>query len=101
MRHYYPYHPQQQHQQRYQGYGDQPYPEMAYPPQHQHIYRQITMEEAIGISREQMPGQVVKAELESKYGRLICEVDIVFKQGQYYEVKGDANTGEVIEVELD
>jgi len=101
MRHYYPYHPQQQHQQWYQGYGDQRYQEMAYPPQYQQMHRQITMEEAIGISREQMPGQVVKAELESKHGRLIYEVDIVSTQGPKYEVKVDANTGEVIEVELD
>lgn len=100
MRHYYPYHPQQ-YQQWQSGYGGQRYPEMGYPQQHQQMQRQIMMEDAIRISREQVSGQVVKAELERKNGRFIYEVDIVSTQGPKYEVKVDATTGEVIEVELD
>lgn len=63
--------------------------------------RQIAMEDAMGIAREQVQGQVVKVELERKGGVLIYEVDIVNSQGVKYEVKIDATTGAVLEIELD
>lgn len=88
--------PQPQHG----GHG-QGYPQMPYMHQQQQINRQISIEDAIGIAREQVPGQVVQAELEKKGGRLIYEVDIVTAQGVKYEVEIDANTGEVIDIELD
>lgn len=65
------------------------------------MYRQITIEEAIRIARQQVPGEVVKVELERKGPRLIYEVDIVTSQGVKYEVEMDARTGEVLEVEID
>lgn len=77
------------------------HPGNAYMPHHQQMYRQIMIEDAIRISREQVPGQVVKAELESKNGRLIYEVEVVTAQGVKYEVKVDGNTGAVLEIELD
>lgn len=78
-----------------------PHPAQAQYMQTDYMTRQISIEEAIQIGREQMPGQVVKVELERKGGRLIYEVDIISTQGPKYEVKIDATTGEVIEVELD
>ncbi|HLQ97945.1 MAG TPA: PepSY domain-containing protein [Candidatus Dormibacteraeota bacterium] len=103
-------HQQQLHQQRHQHQwyphvnqqGAQGHPHM--PPmnmQPQNMQRQISIEDAIQIAREQMPGQVVKAELERKGGQLIYEVDVISAEGVKYEVKINANTGEVIEVELD
>lgn len=72
-----------------------PYPHM------DHVTRQISIEDAIGIARDRVPGQVVQAELEREGGRMIFEVDIISTQGPKYEVKVDANTGEIIQVELD
>lgn len=69
--------------------------------QSREMYRQIMIEDAIDIARKQVPGQVVQAELENKSGRLIYEVDVITSESVKYEVKIDANTGEVIEVELD
>lgn len=66
-----------------------------------YFYRAISMEEAIGIARQQVPGQVVEAELKRKGNRLIYEVEIVTDANVKYEVKIDYNTGQVIEVELD
>lgn len=87
-------HPNQQHAQQY-------YPDHQNMQHQQTMYRQISIEDAINIAREQIQGQVVKVELERKGGRLIYEVDIVNPQGVKYEVKIDANTGAVLEVELD
>lgn len=98
MPHYYGYPPQHRRFQHHQG---QSHPSAVPTPHYEHMYRQITIEDAIGIARGQVSGQVVQAELERKAGRLIFEVDIINQQGVKYEVKVDAMTGEVIEVELD
>lgn len=119
---YYPNHgPFHQHPNQRQWHNHQPqYPQQHghqfshhvpdqqqfYAPHQQHdiserMYREITIEEAIRIGREQVPGQVVKVELERRGQRLIYEVDIVNSQGVKYEVEIDASTGEVIDVELD
>jgi|SRR5690625_707013 len=93
---------QQHHWYPHNQHGAQGHPHM--PPMNMHpqnMQRQISIEDAIQIAREQMPGQVVKAELERKGGQLIYEVDVISAEGVKYEVKINANTGEVIEVELD
>jgi len=69
-------------------------------PRHQ-WFRQIVIEDAIGIARQQVAGEVVKAELEREQGRLYYEVDILATNGRKYEVKIDANNGAVLGVELD
>ncbi|HLR15362.1 MAG TPA: PepSY domain-containing protein [Bacillota bacterium] len=85
--HPYEQHWKQQHPHQYMG--------------HSHSYRQITIEDAINIARQQVQGEVVKVELDSKGGMPIYEVDIVNPQGMKYEVKINIQSGEVIEVELD
>lgn len=70
-------------------------------PQEEYMYRQLTIEEAIRIAQAQVPGQVVKAEIDRKGNRLIYEVEIVTNQGVKYEVEIDANSGAVLSVELD
>lgn len=70
-------------------------------PMRQHDYRRISIIDAINIASEQVPGQVVKAELEHEKGMLVYEVDIITAQQVKYEVIVDANTGAVIEVKLD
>ncbi|MFK2824614.1 PepSY domain-containing protein [Bacillus sp. B190/17] len=64
-------------------------------------YRRITIEEAIKIAVERVPGQVVKVELEHEHGRWIYEVKIITPQGVKYEVEVDVNTGRITRVELD
>jgi uncharacterized membrane protein YkoI len=67
----------------------------------QQFYRQITIEEAMNIAMEQVPGQVVKVELDTEKGVQVYEVDIVTAQGVKYEVAININTGEIVEIELD
>lgn len=66
-------------------------------------YRQqrISIVEAMDIALKQVPGQVVKAELDHEKGMLVYEIDIVTAQNVKYEVVVDANNGSVIEVKLD
>lgn len=93
-----PHTPRPMFQQPFSGGGQQvpmPHAQMA------HMERQISIEDAIGIARRQMEGQVVSAELERKSGRLIYEVEVISTEGPKYEIEIDAQTGEVIEIELD
>ncbi|HLS35962.1 MAG TPA: PepSY domain-containing protein [Bacillota bacterium] len=93
------------HRQGFQPYQNQagtwvhPQPYHQGPPHY--FSRQLQIEDAIQIARRQVPGEVVSAELERRKGRVYYEVDIVSTEGPVYEVKVDAMTGEVLEVELD
>ena len=53
------------------------------------------------IAQEQVPGQVVKVELDTENGLLVYEVDILTSQGIKYEVTVDVNTGGIVEIDLD
>ncbi|MGN7407902.1 PepSY domain-containing protein [Sporosarcina sp. SAFN-010] len=64
-------------------------------------YRMISIEEAMMIALQQVPGHVVKAELEYDGGSVIYEIEIRSRDGQKYEVKVDANSGKVLKVKLD
>ncbi len=99
--HWYPPHPQQY---RKPGWQDQGYNESWHPQTQHHLPawdRRVSIEEAIGIALEQVPGQVVKVELEHEQGILVYEVEIVTQQGVKYEVAVDVSTGSVVSVELD
>ncbi|HLR69289.1 PepSY domain-containing protein [Virgibacillus alimentarius] len=63
--------------------------------------RRVSIEEAMNIALEQVPGQVVKIELEQEHGILVYEVDIITAQGAKYKVEVDVNTGGVVNIELD
>lgn len=64
-------------------------------------YRRISLEQAIAIALQRVPGNVVKAELDNDDGHLVYEIDIRTANGAKYEVKVDANTGQIIRVKLD
>ncbi|WP_040287329.1 PepSY domain-containing protein [Sporosarcina koreensis] len=64
-------------------------------------YRRISMEQAMSAALQQVPGQVVKAELEYEHGTLIYEVEIRTADGHKFEVEVDANTGRVLRVKPD
>lgn len=64
-------------------------------------YRMISIEEAMVVALRQVPGHVVKAELEYDHGAVIYEIEIRAYDGQKYEVNVDANSGNVLKVKLD
>lgn len=55
----------------------------------------------IALAQRRVPGEVVKTELEAKRSRLIYEVKILTPTGRVREVKLDARTGAILEVEDD
>lgn len=61
--------------------------------------QQINEAEAIQIALRYVPGEVLKVELDVEHGILIYEITIRAYTGMYYEVKIDANTGALIEIE--
>lgn len=61
----------------------------------------ITVDEAIRIALQQVPGQVVKVELDRENGVLVYEVYIRTPGGRLYEVKVNAATGFIVEVDLE
>lgn len=82
------YHP---HNMRYHRQDVAPYNE----------YRQITIEEAMNIAVERVPGQIVKVELDRENGIWVYEVDIITQQGVKYEVEVAINTGTIVKIEMD
>jgi len=79
----------------------QPYGRYFHPIDYYHGFRQISIQEAINIALERVPGQVVKIELGQENGIWIYEVDIITTQGVKYEVHVDINTGAIVKVEVD
>lgn len=64
-------------------------------------YSRISIEDAISIAMEQIPGEIVKIELDTENGTLVYEVDIITAQGIKYEMDIDAQTGRIINIERD
>ncbi|MHC0037672.1 PepSY domain-containing protein [Pseudoneobacillus sp. C159] len=58
----------------------------------------ISMEKAKQIALEKVKGEIIRAQLEEEDGRMIYEIIIKAKDGQY-EVEIDKSTGKVLEVE--
>lgn len=64
-------------------------------------YSRISIDDAMAIALERVPGEVVKVELNTENGLLVYEVEIINIQGVKYEVEIDAQTGEIIKLKLD
>lgn len=64
-------------------------------------YSRISIEDAMSIATEQIPGEVVKVELDRDDGILIYEIEIINTQGIKYEVEIDAQTGRILKMQLD
>ncbi|MET7041038.1 PepSY domain-containing protein [Clostridium botulinum] len=60
----------------------------------------ISSEAGVQIALQQVPGQVVRVELDVEDSILVYEVSIRTTAG-IYEVKINANTGQIIEVDRD
>ncbi len=61
----------------------------------------IGVEEAINIASAQVAGKVVETELEHEDGKLVWEVEIVGDDNLVSEVIIDAQTGTVLETEIE
>lgn len=64
-------------------------------------YSRISIEDAMSIATEQIPGEVVKVELDREDGILIYEIEIINTQGIKYEIEIDAQTGRILNMRLD
>ena len=74
-----------------QSYNNQPY----------NRYSRISIEDAMSIALEQIPGEIVKVELDTEDGILVYEVDIMTAQGIKYEMEIDAQTGRIVKLKRD
>lgn len=68
---------------------------------HYSRYSRISIDDAMSIALERIPGEVVKVELDTSNGLLVYEVDIINMQGVKYEIEIDAQTGEIIKLKRD
>ncbi|WP_368489709.1 PepSY domain-containing protein [Clostridium sp. BJN0013] len=59
----------------------------------------IDTETAVQIALQRVPGQLIKIEVDMEDGFLTYEISIRSNDGLMYEVKMDANTGEILEVD--
>lgn len=55
----------------------------------------------LAIANQQVPGDVIEVELEDEHGALIYEIKILTGTGRVREVKIDARTGKVLQIEDD
>ena len=67
----------------------------------QNSYPILSIGEAMDIALAQVPGQVVKVELETEFQRQVYEVDIIAQNGIKYEVLIDAHSGQFLGVQVD
>jgi uncharacterized membrane protein YkoI len=61
----------------------------------------LPLPRVMALAKARVPGDVVKTELESKHGRLTYEIKVLTASGRLQEVKLDARSGAVLEVEDD
>lgn len=61
----------------------------------------LALEEIVKRARTVKPGELLETELETKHGHYIYEVEMLDKTGQVWELKLDAATGKLIEMERD
>lgn len=62
--------------------------------------RQLTIQEAMEIANQVVPGQVIEAEIDTEGGILVYEVEIDTSFG-IYEVKVNAYTGAIMSIEFE
>ncbi len=61
----------------------------------------LPLEQILDRARARKPGQVLETELERKRNVYVYEVEILDAEGWVWELKFDARTGELIELERD
>lgn len=61
----------------------------------------LPLEQIIERARARQPGEILETELERKRGGYVYEIEILGSDGWVWEMKFDARTGELIELERD
>jgi len=61
----------------------------------------LPLAKILAIAQEKVPGDVIEVELESKRGALVYEIKVLAQSGRVREIKIDARTGTVINIEDD
>ena len=64
-------------------------------------YRRISIEEAMIIAKERVPGEVIKVELDTENGLFVYEIEIRSAQGIEYELEIDVYTGQIVKLRVD
>ncbi|QBQ05114.1 peptidase [Sporosarcina pasteurii] len=82
-------------------YGYNPHWQAQRQPNQYSRYSRISIDDAMAIALEQIPGEVVKVELDTDNGAFVYEVDIISRQGIKYEFEIDAETGRIIKMHQD
>lgn len=59
----------------------------------------LPLEPLIEQARQLHPGRILEVELENKRGRRIYEIELVDSEGIVWEMKFDAQTGELLKTE--
>jgi uncharacterized membrane protein YkoI len=55
----------------------------------------------MSIAMSQIPGEIIKVELDTENGKPVYEVDVVTRQGIEYELEIDAQTGRITKIKRD
>ncbi len=61
----------------------------------------LSLERIFALALANQKGEIIEAEFEQKKGRYIYEIEILDANSQVWELKLDAKTGQLIEMELD
>ena len=61
----------------------------------------VTMENAVEIALQTVPGDVIGAEFELEHGQAVWEVEILAASQQFYELEIDATSGQLLRQELE
>lgn len=61
----------------------------------------LPLAQALDIATKQVPGEVIKVELEREHGQTIYEVKVLSGNGRVREIKLDAFNGTVLKIEDD
>lgn len=61
----------------------------------------IGVDQAISIALADIPGKIIEAEIELENGVTVWEIEVLDESNQVFEFEIDANTGEILEKELD
>ncbi|MGI9316489.1 MAG: PepSY domain-containing protein [bacterium] len=61
----------------------------------------ISIDQAMEIALADVPGKVMEAEIDREDGVVVWEIEVVDNQNQIFEFEIDANSGNILEKELD
>ena len=63
--------------------------------------RIMTLEEIIGIANKDQQGRILEAELETRNGEYIYQIDLLDNDGVIWELEYNATTGQLITKQRD